>query len=173
MSVTNNLPWDSDSFYDVPRLFGSGVPLHWCAPAPAIGGHRSSPLLFSPAALLVHFEQQHEELVRQLLRGLVLLPQNLADLLLHLGIRLRSRGRRVVDVVCVVAMVKAHAGPRPCLPCMWGKRHSGGLVPSFFNVRSAAAGHQNAPVSCQFGGVSSHFGTHAMTSCRVPPPRAQ
>ena len=80
------------------------------------GGHRSSPLLFSPRALLVRFEQQHEELVRQLLRRLVLLPQNLADLLLHLGIRLRSRGQRVVKVVCVVAMVKAHGRPRPCSP---------------------------------------------------------
>jgi hypothetical protein len=75
--------------------------------------------------MLVHFEQQHEELVRQLLRRLVLLPQNLADLLLHLGIRLlgiwpRSRGRRVVEVVCVVAMVKAHACPRPCSPVQAG-----------------------------------------------------
>src|SRR6516165_10884673 len=70
---------------------------------PVGGGHTSSPPLFSPHALLVRFEQQHEELVRQLLRRLVLPPQNLADLLLHLGlhpgirIRLRSRGRRVVE----------------------------------------------------------------------------
>jgi hypothetical protein len=86
------------------------------------GGHRSSPLRCSPHALLVRLEQQHEELVRQVLRRLVLLPQNLADLLLHLGLHpgirigLRPKGRRVVEVVCVIAVVKAHGCPRPCSP---------------------------------------------------------